>query len=573
MGTNETFEEYYDESYEASLPHELTEDYDIVECLSCVEGCDTLLVKNKQTGEKMVAKCYTGDSVLFDRMETEAMPYFAGKYKNDKYRCILREYIEGVSLDEYVKTNRMTEDIILDIAIELVKAMKKLHDSNPVIIHRDIKPQNIIVKEDGSIALIDFGISRVYKKDGTVDTIFCGTEDFAPPEQYGFMQTDMRSDIYAFGVVLAWMITGKAKPIKAPLTKLERVAAKCCEFSPNKRYKNDVALLKDLNRSTRQHAAVFRKRIKRICAAVLLMAVALFGGGVACWISMKNKEVAFKEPLIEEAVRAELERPSGIITKEDLQDVTEIYIHGDTITTSVDAYYSSTDEWFFSGRVRGDLTSLEDLKNMPNLQTICIGGERIKDISPLKELDRLEKVELWYNDIVEISALDGKQYLSQIGLANNQITDISALESCPAIQSLILRDAGSFDGKPIEGVDGLALLDISADTDAWKYLSGKTVSMLKLGGPDLTELSCVRDMAYVEELYIYWSGVTDISALEGREDITYLNMSGCMIDDLSPVFTMPNLRTVVVSVKSKEDMETLLEVYDGEPTFAVEYAE
>ena len=210
---------------------------------------------------------------------------------------------------------------------------------------------------------------------------------------------------------------------------------------------------------------------------------------------------------------------------------------------------------------------------MPNLQTVCIGGERITDISPLKELDRLERVEFWYNDITEISALRGKQYLTQVGFGQNPLTDISGLEDCPAIRSLVLGNTGSFDGKPIEGLDGLALLDITSDTDAWRYLSGKSIAMLKLGGPDLTDLSCIRDMARVEELYIYWSKITDISALEGREDITYLNMSGCLIEDLSPVFAMLNLRTVVVSEKVKEYMEALLREHDGEVSFTVEYTE
>ena len=191
MGIYEAFKNFYGEGYAETLPQELVEVYEIEACLSCVDGCDTLLLIQKSTGKKMVAKCYTEDSELFDKTESkqlegirsDALPYFVGEYQNEKYRCIVREYIEGVSLDEYVKGHIMTEDVARDLAIALAKAMKALHTSDPVIIHRDIKPKNIIVRDDGSVALIDFGISRVYKKEANSDTIFRGTEGFAPPEQ------------------------------------------------------------------------------------------------------------------------------------------------------------------------------------------------------------------------------------------------------------------------------------------------------------------------------------------------------------------------------------------------------
>lgn len=412
MEMNEIFEEYYDKTYEETLPEELIDKYDIVECLSCVEECDTLLVRQKQTGKKMVAKCYATDSILFEQMEKGTIPGFLGKFRNEKYYCVLREYVEGVSLEEFVITNYMTEDIILEIAIKLVNAMRELHNSEPIIIHRDIKPQNIIVKEDGSIALIDFGISRVYKKDEKMDTVFCGTVGFAPPEQYGFMQTDIRSDIYAFGVVLSWMLTGKTNPLKEPMTGLERVAAKCFEFSPNKRYQNDEAVLKALHKVTRTHITHVRKRIKWTCVSALLIIAAVLAGGAAYHFFMPNRAVTFKEPLIEEAVRAELKRPSGAITKEDLLEVRKLYIHGNTVSTSEDMYYDSLDEWVSTGMMRGTLKSIEDLLNMTNLQIVYIGGEHITDISPLKELEQLEKVEFGFNDISDISALEGKKYLT-----------------------------------------------------------------------------------------------------------------------------------------------------------------
>ena len=96
MESYEAFRNFYGEGYEDTLPWELVEAYDIVECLSCVDGCDTLLLIQKSTGKKVVAKCYTGDRTLFDQPEdaqpedirSDALPYFVGMYQNEAYRCV-----------------------------------------------------------------------------------------------------------------------------------------------------------------------------------------------------------------------------------------------------------------------------------------------------------------------------------------------------------------------------------------------------------------------------------------------------------------------------------------------------
>ena len=580
MESYEAFYNFYGEGYEDTLPRELVEAYDIVECLSCVEGCDTLLLKQKSIGKKMVAKCYTGDSTLpgqtedaqLENIRCAALPYFVGVYKNENYRCILREYIEGVSLDQYVKGHIMTEDIARELAIALAEAMKALHTGDPVIIHRDIKPKNIIVRDDGSVALIDFGISRVYKEEAASDTVISGTEGFAPPEQYGFMQTDIRSDIYSFGVVLSWLLTGKEQPMKLPLTKLEKVAAKCCAFAPDKRYKNDDELLDALHRTTREYLVHRRKMTKWAAALAAVLAVCVTGGALSYRTLVHDRTVTFQEPLIEEAVRLVLDRPNGALTMEELAQVEEIYIQSDRACASQAEFWEVSGEWYATdARIRGPITDLSDLSHMPNLKVVYIEAEQIIDLSPMKDLDGLQQINLANNNISDLSPLTGKDKLWDFNLLDNGMLEgIEVVRTWPAIRSLNLDNTGSYDGSPIGEFQRYEYLGIKNNSDAWKYLQGMNINALAIGADGQTDLECIRDVAYIGELYIFYSDIRDISALEGREDITHLNMEECMIDDLSPLFAMPNLATVDMSAIEQGQMEELIAEY-GEPRFQINY--
>ncbi len=130
MDVKNAFIETYDDSFEKALPSELMNRYCILECLNSSDGCYTLLVSDRYTEEKYIAKCYSKLSPLFDTTEPEimagiksdAIPHFEGEYRNEEYRCVLRAYVEGVSLYEYVKSRRLTEEEILDIAIKLAAA-------------------------------------------------------------------------------------------------------------------------------------------------------------------------------------------------------------------------------------------------------------------------------------------------------------------------------------------------------------------------------------------------------------------------------------------------------------------
>lgn len=144
---------------------------------------------------------------------------------------LITEYIDGQDLSNM----KITASKIYDVALELCRALDSLHKQN--IIHRDIKPSNIILCSDGHIKLIDFGAARIKKPIADKDTRFIGTEGFAPPEQYGFMQTDECSDVYAFGVTIKLLLGENFR--RAPY---KRVIEKCMRFNPEQRYRSVKAV-------------------------------------------------------------------------------------------------------------------------------------------------------------------------------------------------------------------------------------------------------------------------------------------------------------------------------------------
>ena len=246
-------------------PKAFLAEYDIMECLSEQKGVCTFLVQNAE-GKDCVAKCFEkkvwgiAQNGILETLDHHDLPKHIATYENEDTIVTVREYIEGIPLDRMAKEKDLSEQEIVQICIRLCDILAYLHHREKPVIHRDIKPQNIIVRPDGSIALIDFDIARVYRSENEADTMFFGTVAYAPPEQYGFSQTDCRTDIYSLGIVLRWLLTGSTKEnqnirVYRPLAKIIR---KCTAFSPKERYSDVSQVKKELlsanPRSQRLHA-------------------------------------------------------------------------------------------------------------------------------------------------------------------------------------------------------------------------------------------------------------------------------------------------------------------------------
>lgn len=152
---------------------------------------------------------------------------------------VIEEYIEGQTLQEIIDTSpKLNKETVFHLLEQLCSVIKILHNLDKPIIHRDIKPSNIIITKEGYLKLIDFDAAREYKTDTNKDTVCLGTIEYAPPEQFGFSQTDTRSDIFSIGRVISELIKAQGGSKEAYLCRLQEIANKCTMFDPAQRYQN-----------------------------------------------------------------------------------------------------------------------------------------------------------------------------------------------------------------------------------------------------------------------------------------------------------------------------------------------
>lgn len=128
---------------------------------------------------------------------------------------VVMEHVRGDTLADTVWRDDPSSVLAKRLFPKICDAVMELHEKfDPPMIHRDLKPSNIMVSEN-NVTIIDFGIAREYNDDAQADTHNFGTRSYAPPEQFGYGQTDVRSDVYALGMILYYCLTEKTPSAKA----------------------------------------------------------------------------------------------------------------------------------------------------------------------------------------------------------------------------------------------------------------------------------------------------------------------------------------------------------------------
>lgn len=262
----------------------LVDRYEILEKVGAGGMSDVYKAKDHILGRyvaiKVLKQEFSEDRNFVTKFRTEAQSAAGLEHPNivniydvgsdDGLYYIVMEYVEGITLKTYIeKKGQLSFKESVSIAIQVARGIEAAH--NKEIIHRDIKPQNIMISTEGKVKVTDFGIARAASSN-TISADVMGSVHYASPEQARNGFVDARSDLYSLGIVMYEMITGRVpfdgdttvavaiqhlqEEIVPPSTyasnipvSFEQIIMKCTLKNPDRRYQTIAELLADLRRS------------------------------------------------------------------------------------------------------------------------------------------------------------------------------------------------------------------------------------------------------------------------------------------------------------------------------------
>ena len=599
------------------LPEDMQEHWTVYECLKESEDSSTFLVKETATGILCVLKWGRNRQTEFLRNEMEIMKKMADRklsgipkayriFEENGEVYLVREYIEGMSLAQMVlQKGGISEAEICRISRKICQTAEQFQNPDGPMIHRDIKPENIVVTPGGEVVFIDFGTMRSYKKDGSRDTFVVGTRGTAAPEQYGYTQTDQRTDVYAIGQTMLYMVSESYEMNQlsecAVSRRMKKIIEKACSFEPDKRY-GDAA---QLRRAVEKCQANNRKKVYKKAGAVFGLIAA---GYILAIFSpdgtvIENKrietaeqsaaeeqiqaEITFREELIEEAVRKELGlSKTDKITASMLENVRKLRIVGKEILDDEDTFWGEghhvdgKDSSF--GSVRGNITDLSDLAQMVNLEELALCNQKIEDISGLKELP-LKKLYLSKNMITDFSVLLNLIDLDILCIMENPAENLSVIGECTGILRLNIQGMNLTDIDFLKNLslDYLDMSNVEVENNIFEPLTEmKKLDTLCMCDVNEAAAETLSQMSTLKALFMWGDSTilenlkplkgmtqletlaftTQISSLEGIEQfpsLNFLSVSFSLVKDLSPVTGAKNLQVIDISNADIKNFEPL----------------
>lgn len=404
----------------------------------------------RDKNNEVIIRSAIEEANMIKRLDHPSLPRIVDIIDNGNVIFVIMDYIEGEPLSTILKRNgAQPQELVIEWAKELCGVLDYLHTCNPPIIYRDMKPANVMLKPDGSLKLIDFGIAREFKEDKLSDTVSLGTKGYAAPEQFGGKgQTDARTDVYGLGVTLYHLITGQ-NPCEPPYelypirywnpglsAGLEKIVLKCTQLNPNDRYQSCAELMYELNHYEEADDAYRHKQKKKIklFVAALLSVILFLGIGMgAGFLKNKINSEDYNSKLIQadKAVSDE-EKVKLYIEAVDIKpNKLEAYM-GLVETFKADAVFGMEEEITLRQTVNSHIKTLQNNKDYPDL-AFEIGKlywyyyEYGKTEGTDNQLTRMKSAIQWFDDAAEFGDVTKDYYkmsviYRDIGIFNRDIT-------------------------------------------------------------------------------------------------------------------------------------------------------
>lgn len=229
------------------------------------------------------------ETEMLKKLNHPNLPAIVDVIETNNTYLVVMDYIEGNDLGDIVtEFGAQPQEKVVEWGKQICDVLNYLHTRNPVIIYRDLKPANIMLKPDGNVTLIDFGTAREAEVKDVANTISLGTRGYAAPEQFGDgARADARTDIYCFGATLYHLVTGH-NPAEEPYViepirninpslsgGLEKIILKCTKANPAERYQDCTELMYDLEHY-REIDDLYRKKQKKKLSVFMTSVAIMF---------------------------------------------------------------------------------------------------------------------------------------------------------------------------------------------------------------------------------------------------------------------------------------------------------
>lgn len=588
------FEAFYEAQLRerVRLPNRITTRYHIGACLFSGPQKEVYRLLSPDGQQAYVLRQLPADSkqaneaeyALLQSLDHPRIPKAVELFEEGGVSYFIRSYAEGEPLHQIVKARgTFTGKEITDIALQLCDILIYLHAQKPPVIHRDIKPQNVICAPDGTVYLIDFGISRKFDPEASQDTVFIGTSVTAPPEQFGYAQTDVRSDIYTLGILMIFLSTGRydRTSIQEIPARLAQIAEKCTQFAPRDRYASTAQLKRALLLHKRSLGwKLVKAAALAACLAASFMVGRLFPFGLAAFAPAGSPihatavaddgTVSFASALIEQDIRAQLGKMAGeSIMAQELERITELSIVGNSTDVDVRSVRFDDDRVWVEDKTvqRGDIEVITDislLKNLSrleliyqnisdlspleglNLSVLNIEGNLVDDFKPLERMTALTELFAGSNPIRDLSPLPSLYRLKHLSLQRAAVSDIGPLAQIPSLEFVDLFDIPCADYSPLAALPALASVNISEATarDVAVVVENKQLKEIVAHRCGITSFDLFKALPNLERLELWQNNISDLSGIEVLQNLKHLNLNYTAVKDLTPLTQLEHLENL-----------------------------